>query len=300
MSVSNFFTRLSVHSTQEWHDIASSARTEDLAKFFDFYLKSIPNDWEATSPVRISLLGFNLPNEVYSLPSLPWTQPNPTSLKLYLNPDQSLTTTPPSTTTPTTLPYQADVPALQTDADEGELRFTYTFPQKTLLAGPSKLVVHLSAELQNDLDVYVQLRKADAAGNILQYINMPLSDLGVADAADVPTSLTLKYFGPTGQLRASMRAVDERLSTAWWQTLSHERGTVRMVDKGEVVRLEVGIWPTGMVFEEGDKLVVKIAGHEMAPADFEQLQGAFRVVNRGKHFVHLGGEWEGYLEVYTL
>jgi hypothetical protein len=55
-----------------------------------------------------------------------------------------------------------------------------------------------------------------------------------------------------------------------------------------------------MVFEAGEKLVVKIAGHDMAPADFEQLQGTFRVVNEGRHWVHFGEERENYLEVYTL
>lgn len=291
--------RLSVHSTQEWYDLASEERIKDLAKFFDFYLKDIQNGWEATSPVRLSLLGYNLPHEVKSLPALPWTQLGCATLKLHLNADQSMHENPRSMEA-TTLSYQADVPTKQDDSDAGELLFKYTFPRKTLLAGPSKLVVHMSAELQDDLDVYVQLRKADTHGTILQNVNMPLADLGVASDSEVPRTNTLVYLGPTGQLRASMRAVDPALSTPYWQTLSHDRAQVQPVPRGEVVRLEVFIWPTGMVFEAGESLVLKIAGHDMALAEFEHLRGAFTVVNEGKHFVHFGEGRENYLEVYVF
>jgi len=250
----------------------SDEPVQDIARFFDFYMKDAQNGWEETSPVRLSLLGYNLPREVKALQALPWTQPGCAKLKLHLNADQSMreshaaaaTTT---TGNATTLSYQADVPARQADSDAGELLFRYTFPRKTLLAGPSKLVVHMSAEVQDDLDVYVQLRKADAHGNILRYLNVALADLGVASESDVPLTNTLQHLGPTGQLRASMRAVDPELSTPYWQTLSHDRALVQPVARGEVVRLEVYIWPAGMVFEAGESLVLKMAGHDTALAE---------------------------------
>jgi predicted acyl esterase len=300
----SYFARLSVHSSQEWHDIASEARTEDLAKFFDFYLHDVENGWEETAAVRISLLGYNIPNVERSLPALPWARDDPKTLKLHLSADQSMHDPSPHASPPvvadTTLSYQADVPAKQADSDAGELLFKYTFSQKTMVVGPSKLVVHMSAETQNDLDVYVQLRKADARGTILQNVNMPLADLGVASATEVPSVNTLKYLGPTGQLRASMRAIAPELSTPYWQTLSHERAQVQPIQQGEIVRLEVFIWPTGIVFEAGESLVLKIAGHDMALAEFEHLQGAFPVVNEGKHSVHFGSGQENYLELYIL
>ncbi|KAJ4303869.1 hypothetical protein N0V88_001466 [Collariella sp. IMI 366227] len=208
---------LSVHSTQEWHDICSEERTEDLAKFFDFYLNNIQNGWEETDPA--------------TKPASP----------------QHLNHGP------------------------GELLFTYTFPHKTLLAGPSKLTIHLSSDSQDDLDIYVQLRKADAHGTLLSSLNMSLSDLGVASTADVPRVSSLWYIGSSGQLRASRRAVDAELSAPWWQTLSHAKEDVKLVKCREVVRLEVFLWPTGMVFEEGERLVLKVAGHSMELADFEGL-----------------------------
>ncbi|KAH0445730.1 hydrolase CocE/NonD family protein, partial [Aureobasidium melanogenum] len=47
---------LRVHNTQEWLDIADHDNARDLKRFFDRFLKGINNDWEATSPVRLSIL----------------------------------------------------------------------------------------------------------------------------------------------------------------------------------------------------------------------------------------------------
>jgi predicted acyl esterase len=108
----------------------------------------------------------------------------------------------------------------------------------------------------------------------------------------------LKYLGPQGILRASKRAVDPELSSSWWRTLSHEKGIE--VSKGSIVKLQIDLWPTGMIFEEREKLVLKISGHDMRLVDFEMLQGSFQVANEGKHYVHLGGGMENYLDLHVL
>lgn len=51
--------RLTIHDTQEWYDLYSDKRTEELSLFFDRYLKGLDNGWENTPRVRISLLGYN-------------------------------------------------------------------------------------------------------------------------------------------------------------------------------------------------------------------------------------------------
>ena len=69
---------------------------------------------------------------------------------------------------------------------------------------------------------------------------------------------------------------------------------------GSTVKLQIDLWPTEMIFERGQKLVLKISGHDMRLVDFEMLQGSFQVANEGKHFVHLGGEIENYLDLHVL
>ena len=54
-----------------------------------------------------------------------------------------------------------------------------------------------------------------------------------------------------------------------------------------------------MIFEKGEKLVLKISGYDMRLVDFEMLQGSFQVANKGKHFVHLGGEMENHLDLHV-
>ena len=50
---------LRVHPYQEWYDLYRPEMVDDLARYFDRYLKDIHNDWECTPPVRLSLLGFD-------------------------------------------------------------------------------------------------------------------------------------------------------------------------------------------------------------------------------------------------
>ncbi|TLD22295.1 hypothetical protein PspLS_07862 [Pyricularia sp. CBS 133598] len=256
---------LVVHDTQEWYDLYSRERTEDLARFFDFYMKDAKNGWEETPAVRLSLLGFNVPNETLSLPHLPWRAPGAKRTKLYLDADQSLSQTAPQSAEPSVLEYQADAPTRQTGDDPGELAFTYTFPARAILAGPSTLVVHVASEQQDDMDVWAQLRKAGADGALLKSLNMPLGKLGVSSPAEVPDLCTHKHLGPIGMLRASTAGA-------------------KPAGPGDVVRLEVPIEQGGMVFEAGEKLVLKLAGHEMRLVELPMLKGAFKTTNRGKHF----------------
>ncbi|KAL3456407.1 alpha/beta-hydrolase [Aspergillus heterothallicus] len=285
------------HTTQEWYDLYSEERTEDLCRFFDFYLKDIKNGWEQTPPVRLSVLGYNLPHETLSLTQFPWATPGSKTLKLHLNPDQTMTTTSRSqqSNEPTVLSYQSDVPTMNRDDADGELLFKYTFTEKTIVAGPSKAVLTLSAEKQDDLDVYVMLRKMDSQGRILQNINQPLSDLGVDSVDDVPSVSVLKYLGPDGRLRASKRALAPEFSKPWWGTLSHAGD--EPVPRGEAIELEIFLWPTGMIFESGESIILKVAGHDMRLVDFAHLQGSFQVSNEGKHYVHLGGGRNNFVEL---
>lgn len=50
---------LTVHDTQEWHDLYQPQRNSELNAFFDKYLKGIENGWESKPSVRASFIGFN-------------------------------------------------------------------------------------------------------------------------------------------------------------------------------------------------------------------------------------------------
>jgi len=132
-----------------------------------------------------------------------------------------------------------------------------------------------------------------------------LSHLNISIPANTPSEVAEKmtqnrvwrYLGPSGMLRASKRHVSDALRGKTWETLSMERED--KVAPGEVVRLRVQLWPTGMVFEAGETLVLKVSGREMGLRD---LPGAEVMANQnvGVHRVYVGGEMEGHLEFFTI
>jgi predicted acyl esterase len=190
--------------------------------------------------------------------------------------------------------YQSDEVSLQMDSDSEELSFQYTFPHRALFVGCARVVLYMSCNDHDDMDVFVQVRKADRKGRTLQNMNIPLSDLNM-DASDVDTVNPLKYLGPTGVLRASHRDIDIDLSNTSWTEHDYSRNSP--VPRGQVVRMEIGLWQTGIVFDAGEKIVLKVSGHNMTLAEFPPLRGALLNGNVGSHYVHFGGSYQSHLLV---
>ncbi|KAJ5901239.1 alpha/beta-hydrolase [Penicillium tannophilum] len=274
---------LRVHPYQEWYDLYQESTNDELQKFFDKYTKGLDNGWELTPKVRVSLLHFNqdpIINHVFE----DWPVPSTTYRELYLGVDGLLSSTAP--TAVGNISYQADVKSLQMATDTEELSFEYIFPQKACVLGCSRAFLFVSCDESDDMDVFVQLRKADADGNLLENINIPLKDLKI-EAKDVESINPLKYLGPPGGLRASHAALDQALTTTSFP--EHDYSSRTPVPKGSIVKLDIGIWQTGIVFDAGEKLILKVSGHNMTLAEFPPLRGQIPNANVGQHHVHCGG-----------
>lgn len=193
--------------------------------------------------------------------------------------------------------YQSDVKSLQMATDTEELSFEYTFPQKGCILGCSRAILFVSCGDSDDMDVFIQLRKADADSNLLENINIPLEDLKI-EAKDVESINPLKYLGPPGGLRASHAALDQALSTPSWP--EHDYSSRTPVPKGKIVKLEIGIWQTGIVFDAGEKLILKVSGHNMTLAEFPPLRGQIPNANVGQHLIHCGGANQSRLIVFLV
>ncbi|KAL6247545.1 hypothetical protein RBB50_005891 [Rhinocladiella similis] len=285
---------LRIHTTQEWHDLYQPSTNTELQLFFDRYAKGIDNELEKLPKVRVSLLGYNLPNIVnLAVPS--WPVPETTYMTMFLSPGERLLEHSPSEEA--VIQYQSDVPSFQIDNDPGELYFRYTFTKRMYLLGAAKTVLWMSCNDADDMDIFLQIRKEDASGKVLQYHNIPKKDIeaqGVSDA-DVPLLNTLVYLGPHGQIRASHRAIDEELSTPHF--IRHKHLVEERISPGTVVRVETSIWPGGIIFDPGESIVLKISGHPMYLAEFPTLRGQFKARNTGKHDVHTGGSRGSHLVV---
>jgi predicted acyl esterase len=212
-----------------------------------------------------------------------WPIPDTQYTTLFLNQDAAMSPLQPKHTASFT--YQADAPAQQMDNDREELRFEHTFEAVTHMIGYSRVVLYMSCEQADDLDVFVQLRKADRSGKLLQNINIPPEDLGLR-MEEVEAINPLKYLGPSGILRASHRDIDPARSKPHVPFYPHT--TKKLVSPGTIARLEIGIWPTAIRFEAGEKLVLKVAGHNMSLAEFPLLRGKSVNCNKGAHNVFIG------------
>ncbi|KAL3447831.1 Alpha/Beta hydrolase protein [Aspergillus insuetus] len=275
---------LRITATQEWHDLYQPETIVDLRRFLDYYTKGIPNDWEATPRVRAAILRFNQ-SPLVNIPFSSWPPPHTTYEKYYLAPGGELKRHLPEVISGSAS-YQSDVPAFQMDNDPEEVCFSFVFDKRTTIFGPSRVVLYMSCLDHDELDVFVQLRKVNQRGQILQNINIPLQHLGLQSEEEVESINTLKYLGPTGVLRVSHRALDPLLSKPHWPAHDHSR--ISPVPAGTIVQLEIGLWPAAIQFEAGERMMLKIAGHQMTLAEFVPLRGRFTTGNKGKHHVYFG------------
>lgn len=286
--------RLRIHDTHEWHDIYQPDNNDELQKFCDHFLKGMQNDWTDTPKLRLSLLGYNMPN-VVNRPISSYPPPEFKYQTLHLDASQMrMSTNPPQT--------DASVSYNSEERNEASMEklvgvgFTYTFDGYTELCGWSKVRLFASADTADDMDIYVILRKLDKDGKALISYNIPWKDLpeGTTDA-DIPVENVYRYIGPNGRLRASHRAVAEEpgLTAEQRDLLSqayvwHPHDRAEKVGKGEIVQLDIHLWPGGMIFEQGESMRLEIKGVHPAMPEFEPLLPHMPVHNTGKHTIHTG------------
>lgn len=75
----------------------------------------------------------------------------------------------------------------------------------------------------------------------------------------------------------------------------HYHMSEEKITPGQIVRLEIGIWAARIQFEAGEKLMLRVSGHDMRLPEFEPLRGKFKTANKGRHVIHMGGEHDSHL-----
>lgn len=253
-----------VHNGMEFIDFRLPETIAEVRKFFDHFLKGEDNGWEQTPRVQLSVLdpgGW----DVVGRPEESFPLERQQIKKLYLDiPSGMLTETKP--TAPATVSYVSNDHA-------GKVVFRYRFRQETEITGYSKIHLCMSTDKAVDMDVFVRINKLDAQGNRL-YANY-----------------TNVYSGPNGRLRASLRRVDPEKSGPL--TPYHPFDRREYFKPFEVVELDIGIWPTGLLFHVGEQLEVEVSGFEIMTAHMGDTK--LETINRGEHTVYSGGVYKSYL-----
>ncbi|KAL0261595.1 hypothetical protein SLS55_003025 [Diplodia seriata] len=273
---------LRVHAFQEWFDIYRPEVNDELQQYFDHYCKGIDNGWEKTPSFRISLLGFtgSPAKTIVERPEEAWPIPRTKEIKYYLDVSQK--------TLASSLPPAEASASYEAHSLTDTLDFTLTFPHRTELAGYPVVKLWMSCTAKDDMDVHVQIRKTGRDGRLLQSLNYPVP----VDVTEVPDTNVAKYLGPDGMLRASHACTKEYRDGRPFYTSTRSES----VPRGTVVPLEIPVWPIGMVFEEGEGVVLRVAGHDLRLPEVEWM----RLTepgdeNVGRHVVYAGGGYDSYL-----
>jgi predicted acyl esterase len=164
----------------------------------------------------------------------------------------------------------------------GEAAFVHRFAEDTELTGYMKLKLWIEAEGADDMDLFVAVQKLDAGGAAVGFHFYAFFDNG-------PMAL--------GWLRASHRALDKARSTPQQPIHSHRRE--EPLQPGQIVPVEIEIWPSSTLFRAGETLRLVIKGMDIYREGLPNLPFARHedLRNRGRHVIHAGGPYDSHLLV---
>jgi predicted acyl esterase len=260
---------LRAHREFEWPDTYGNAGLEDLKLFFDRYLKNIRNGWELTPRVRLDVMDayecdyqINRPEKEFPLARTQYE-------KLYLD----------AATGALSFEPFARESKVSYEAEAGSTTFDIKFAEQTEITGYMKLHLWVEGNGHDDMDLFINIRKLDENGNWLPV-----------------TVLDNPHPGSWGKLRVSRRELDEKLSTDFQPVLSHRKE--EKLKTGEIVPVDIEIWPQSKIWHKGQQLRVIVSGHYISEDWFLPL--SYEVNNKGNHIIHTGGKYDSYLQIPVI
>jgi predicted acyl esterase len=275
---------LRIHNTQEWPDYYDEANVEELRRFFDHYLKGENNGWEQTPRVRYSVLDLEGGDRVDQVAN-EFPPAGVTYRKYYLDgQSRTLNDQPPSEEAK--VDYDAESnPALAS--------FAIRFGKETTMVGYPKARLWVESEGADDMDLFILVQKLDRNGTPLQQFNVPNHGALMQDQTERGASV-LRYKGSNGRLRVSARHLDETLTTDAVPAHSFDR--VEKLSTGEIVDVEIDLFPIGLVFYPGEQVRLVISAQNALGAIMPATRD-YIPQNSGKHVVHTGGDHASYLQL---
>jgi len=146
--------------------------------------------------------------------------------------------------------------------------------EDTEITGPAAAVLYVSSSTE-DMDLFLTIRNIDPAGNDVWEVGQQGQNVPVAK----------------GWLRVSHRELDPELSLPYRPYHRHHRRLY--LEPGEIVRVEVEIWPTSMVFRQGHRIRLDIQPRDgVGSVHYTHYHADY---NSGTNTIHAGGDRESYL-----
>ena len=288
--------KLRIHAGTHYHPFYAEEAREDQLRFLDHWLKGEDTGFMAETPVKLLIRTGGGKNykwrreNAWPLKRTRWT-------KYYLAPvarrsstsDEvagTLTPTAPRARKP--LAYSAGgmtkagvaSASWTSTALAGSLpRLGVSFETPPLAAdmevtGPINLVLWVSSETE-DMDIFATIRNIDQDGQDVWEIGQQQQPVPVAK----------------GWLRASHRKLDTALSLPYRPYHSHDER--EWLKRGEIVQLQVEIWPTCMVFRNGHRIRLDVQPRDgVGSAPYTHYSADY---NTGQNTVYTGGSTASYM-----
>jgi uncharacterized protein len=142
------------------------------------------------------------------------------------------------------------------------------------VTGPLAASFWVSSETE-DMDLFLTLRNFDAGGKEIMETGQQGRPVPVAK----------------GWLRVSHRELDPELTLPYRPYHRHKRRL--FLKPGEIVRVDVEIWPTSMVFKKGHRIRLDVQPRDGVGS--ESYLHYHADYNTGSNTIHSGGAYESYL-----
>jgi predicted acyl esterase len=222
---------LELHGLEHWTHFYTDYGRLLQRRFFDHFLKGIDNGWAQEPRVRLQIRHIDrfverTENE-WPIARTKWT-------KLYLDlANRNLSQTP--ITAEGTLTFDA--------MGDGATFLSPPLEQETEMTGPSAAKLFVSSST-TDADIFL----------VLRVFSPDDQEVVFQGAIDPHTSIS------QGWLRASHRKLDFELSTPYRPYHLHEQK--EPLKSGEIVELDVEIWPTSIVVPAGYRIGITVRGKD--------------------------------------
>lgn len=262
---------LEVHGRKKWETYHAPASVERQRLFFDRYLKDVPNEVDEWPRVRLETRR-RLYDGVQRTPGT-WPPAEGSVRELFLDAEHGALADHP--------PAAAAAAAYDAEEPGAGVVFRRVFEEAADVIGAMRLHLWVQAEGAEDMDLFVAVSKLDRDGATVHFPYANVLEQG-------PVAL--------GWLRVSHRELDEERSTATrpWHTHAREQ----LLAPGEVVAVDVEIWPSGTRFEAGEALELRIMAGDPYPG--AALWRHVGTRNRGRHVLHTGGIHDARLVLPVL
>jgi len=241
---------LEVHGGSHWAPFYTDYGVKLQKRFFDHFLKGKANGWDRQPRV---LLNVRHPGEKFvARAENEWPLARTRWTHFHLDPD-GMRLSPAAAAAQKTIAYEA--------MGEGVTFSTPPLDKETEITGPSALKLFISSSTA-DADVFAVLRVFDPKGG----------EVSFQGALDPRT--------PVGQgwLRASQRKLDPKRSLPYRPYHAHDEK--QPLKRGEVVELDIAIWPTCIVVPAGCRIALTIRGkdyeHQGEAASLSNMKNPMR------------------------